>query len=259
MSVAVSDRAKMAWLGWLATILTSLSFFPALEDKSYIFQAAFFTAIVVGVGTALRAIRAPTAVVCLVELLVLGELLLLRFGDELRFGLVPTRATIEGLGDSLREGIDVAQKFAAPAPTNEGLLLMVLAVIGVAVIAVDTIAVGLRRVPLSGLPLLALYTIPVTILPKGLSFIVFVPGAATYVAMLMSDERDRLAHWGRLVSRNARRGAVAPRHDGADGGRATRLGHRADCRRHHPDPAARRSRARSSTPDAATGSAMATG
>jgi transglutaminase-like putative cysteine protease len=203
VSAAVSDRVKMAWLAWLASVLTALSFFPALEQKTYIFQAAFFTAIVVGVGTALRAVRAPALVVCLVELVALAELMLLRFGDSLRFGLLPTRDTIGGLGDSLREGIDVAQKFSAPAPTNEGLLMMVLVVIGVAAVAVDTIAVGLRRVPLSGLPLLALYTIPVTILPKGLSFVVFVPGAATYVAMLMADERDRLAHWGRLVSRNA--------------------------------------------------------
>jgi transglutaminase-like putative cysteine protease len=202
MSGTVSDRVRMAWLAWLATVLTALSFFPALEQKTYIFQAAFFTAIVIGIGTALRAVRAPALVVCLVELVVLVELMLLRFGDSLRLGLLPTRATIDGLGDSLREGIDVAQKFAAPAPTNEGLLMMVLVVIGIAAVAVDTIAVGLRRVPLSGLPLLALYTIPVTILPKGLSFVVFVPGAATYVAMLMADERDRLAHWGRLVSRN---------------------------------------------------------
>jgi transglutaminase-like putative cysteine protease len=203
VSAVISDRVKMASLGWLATVLTSLSFFPALEQKSYLFQGAFFTAIVIGVGTALRALRAPAVVVCLVELLVLAELLLLRFGTDLRFGLLPTGATIDGIGDSVREGVDVAQKFAAPAPTNEGLLLMVLTVIALAAIAVDTIAVGLRRVPLSGLPLLALYTIPVTILPKGLSFIVFVPGAATYIAMLMADERDRLAHWGRLVSRNA--------------------------------------------------------
>jgi transglutaminase-like putative cysteine protease len=202
MSATVSDRVRIAWLAWLATVLTALSFFPALEQKTYIFQAAFFTAIVIGIGTALRAVRAPALVVCLVELVVLVELMLLRFGDSLRLGLLPTRATIDGLGDSLREGIDVAQKFAAPAPTNEGLLMMVLVVIGLAAVAVDTIAVGLRRVPLSGLPLLALYTIPVTILPKGLSFVVFVPGAATYVAMLMADERDRLAHWGRLVSRN---------------------------------------------------------
>jgi transglutaminase-like putative cysteine protease len=202
MSTAVSDRVKMAALAWLATVLTALSFFPALEQKTYIFQAVFFTAIVVGVGTVLRAARAPALVVCVVELFVLAELMLLRFGESLRLGLLPTRATLDGLGDSLREGIDVAQKFAAPAPANEGLLMMVLVVIGVTAVAVDTIAVGLRRVPLSGLPLLALYTIPVTILPKGLSFLVFVPGAATYVAMLMADERDRLAHWGRLVSRN---------------------------------------------------------
>ena len=39
-------------------------------------------------------------------------------------------------------------------------------------------------------------------LPHGVSFLGFLPGAIGYIAMLMVDERDRLAHWGRLVARD---------------------------------------------------------
>ena len=59
MSTVVSERVRMAGLGWLATIATSLSFFPALADKDYLFIAALFNALVVLTGIGLRALRVP--------------------------------------------------------------------------------------------------------------------------------------------------------------------------------------------------------
>ena len=38
--------------------------------------------------------------------------------------------------------------------------------------------------------------------PTASRFLGFLPGAIGYIAMLMVDERDRLAHWGRLVARD---------------------------------------------------------
>jgi transglutaminase-like putative cysteine protease len=203
MTALWSERVKMSVLGWLATILTSLSFLPALEDKSYVIKAALLTAAVVGLGAVLRGLRTPAVVVFVAQLLVLVELLLLRYGDDFRWGLLPTEATLSGLEDLIRDGFDVAQRYAAPAPPNTGLMMMVLFAICLVAIVVDAIAVGLGRVPLSGLPLLALYTIPVAALPEGVPFYAFVPGAATYIAMLTADERDRLVHWGRLVRRSS--------------------------------------------------------
>ncbi|MEJ7690940.1 MAG: DUF3488 domain-containing protein [Nocardioidaceae bacterium] len=79
--------------------------------------------------------------------------------------------------------------------------LLVLFGIGVVAVLVDFFAAGVRRVPLTGLPLLILYTVPVTALPDGVPIYGFLPGAAAYIALLLADERDRLSHWGRLVSR----------------------------------------------------------
>lgn len=201
MTGAVSERVRMAGLGWLATIATALSFFPALENKDFLFISAMFSAVVVVAGIGLRALRAPTVLVVLGQALVLFELLLLRFGEDLKLGLVPTADTFAGIEAILRAGADIAQTYPAPAPESEGLLLMVVFAITLIGLLVDVIAVSLNRVPLAGLPLLALYTIPVAVLPDGVPFIAFIAGGAAYVAMLMADERDRLTHWGRLVSR----------------------------------------------------------
>ncbi len=197
----VSERVRMAGLGWLATLATSLSFFPALQDKGYLFLAAFFNGLVVLTGIGLRALRVPAFAVLAGQVVVLFELLLLKFGEGLRFGFLPGSTTFSGIEAILRSGADVAQTYPAPAPKSTGLLLMVVFAITLVGLLVDAIAVSLGRVPLAGLPLLAMYTIPVAVLPDGVPFLAFVAGGAAYVAMLMADERDRLTHWGRLVSR----------------------------------------------------------
>lgn len=196
-------RVRLAVFGWLATVLTSLAFFPALEDKTYVVKGAALAALAVGVGIACRAVRLPAIAVIAAQLLVLAEATLLSFGEAFAFGVVPTRATFAHLDDLLRRGFEVAQQYPAPAPSDPGLLLMVVFAIGIVAVAVDALALGLGRVPLAGLPLLALYTIPVAALPDGVPWFAFVPGAAAYIGMLTLDERDRLAHWGRLVSRDS--------------------------------------------------------
>lgn len=199
--MAVSERVRVAALGWLATVTTSLSFYPALAEKDFLLLGAFYAAVVVGTGVLLRSLRLPAFVVLLIQLLVLAEALLLHFGEDLRFGIVPTEATFAGIEEILRAGSDVAQQYSPPAPASPGLTLMVVFAVALTAIVVDAIAVGLGRVPLAGLPLLTLYTVPVAVLPSGVPVLAFVAGAAAYVAMVMADERDRLAHWGRLVSR----------------------------------------------------------
>ncbi len=196
------DRYRMAYLSWLATVLMSFAFLPALSEKGFVFAAAFFSGLVVLVGVGLRAARTPAPLVLLVQLVALVELLLIFYGDKMKFGLFPTSGTYDRLDTKLTAAMDVANKYAAPAPPSPGLTLMVVFYVALIAILVDFLAVTVHRVPLAGLPLLALYSVPVALLPHGVSFLGFLPGAIGFIAMLMVDERDRLAHWGRLVARD---------------------------------------------------------
>ncbi len=202
MSAALNERHRLALLGWAATVLTAFAFLPALTEKGFIFSAAFVAGLVVLVGVGLRAARAPALVILPVQLVALAEILLIGNGEKLKYGLIPTSQTIDRLDASIRSAMDIAEKYAAPAPPSPGLTLMVVFFVGLIAVLVDFIAVTLHRVPLAGLPLLALYSVPVAALPNGVPFLAFLPGAAGFIAMLMIDERDRLAHWGRLVARN---------------------------------------------------------
>jgi transglutaminase-like putative cysteine protease len=195
------QRYSVAFLGWLTTVAMSLSFLPALTDRRFVVVGALYSGLVVGTGVLLRLTRTPPLVVVAAQLVVLAETLLIGFGHHLRLGVLPTHKALTGISDSIHAGISISQRYAAPAPSNAGLLLMVVFVIALVALAVDALAVGIGRVPLAGLPLLALYTIPVAALPKGIPFLAFIPGAACFIALLTADERDRLAHWGRLVTR----------------------------------------------------------
>ncbi len=201
MSQRLGEHVRLSLLGWLATIATACCFLPTISNQSYLIQAAFLSGLLAAVGIGLRACRTPAVGVLLVQLALLIEVLVVAFGDKLKYLLLPTPGTVDGLRADISAGLEVAQKFAAPTPKSAGLTLLVLFGIGVVGVLVDFFAAGVRRVQLTGLPLLILYTVPVTALPDGVPVYGFLPGAAAYIALLLADERDRLSHWGRLVSR----------------------------------------------------------
>ena len=55
---------------------------------------------------------------------------------------------------------------AVPVPDHDGLLLLTTLGVGSVAILVDLVAVGLRRPALAGLPMLAIYSVPVAVLPR---------------------------------------------------------------------------------------------
>ncbi len=203
MKKSAAEQHRLTFLVWLATVATSLAFLPALSQQRYALVGALVAAAVAVSGTLLRLVRIPAVVVLTAQLVVIVELLFLGYGRHLRFGVVPTKASFETLSRQLEKGMQVAQEYAAPAPASVGLLLMVVFFIAAMAAVADFLAVGLRRVPLAGLPLLALYTVPVAAVVDGVPFYGFLPGAVGYLALLMADERDRLTHWGKQVTRTA--------------------------------------------------------
>ncbi len=203
MKESFAETSKISFLGWLATVGTSLCFLPTTTNQSYVFTGAFVSGIVVLAGVGLRWARTPAVGVLAIQLVLLVEVLLLGFGEKLKFGIFPTTATFAGIRDIIDSGMDVASRYAAPAPESAGLTLLVVLTIGIVAVLVDFFAAGIRRVPLAGLPLLTMYTVPVTALPDGIPVYGFLPGAIAFVALLLADERERLAHWGRLVTRTA--------------------------------------------------------
>ncbi|MGH3471428.1 MAG: transglutaminase TgpA family protein [Nocardioidaceae bacterium] len=201
MTAALNERHRLAFLGWLATVAGSLSFFPALANKDFLLFGAMLSALAVAIGVGLRQLRAPSLVAALVQLVVVVEILGLSYGGHAKFWVIPTAGSFDEISAKIRHGIDIANRFAAPTPETAGLTLLVVFLIAVVAVLVDYLVAGIGRVPLAGLPLLALYTVPAAALPHGIPALAFLPGAIAYIVLLMTAERDRLAHWGRFVAR----------------------------------------------------------
>jgi transglutaminase-like putative cysteine protease len=203
MTLSMAERHRLAVLGWLTTVATSLCLYTSMQQKRYVLIAALLSAVVVGIGMGLRQIRLPLALVTLVQILVPLWFLLVVYGHHAIAGIVPTPSTVTAVHHQVSAGIQVANHFTAPVPPSVGLTLVTVAFVVLIAIAVDLLAAGLGNAPIAGLPLLAMYVVPVASLPNGVPWLGFLPGAIAFVALLLLAERDRLAHWGRRVARAA--------------------------------------------------------
>ncbi|MDX6297580.1 MAG: hypothetical protein QOI51_1437, partial [Nocardioidaceae bacterium] len=202
MTLSLAERHRQALLGGLATVATSLSLFPALQQKHYFIIGIGLTLVVVGIGMLVRQLHLPTVVAPVVQVVVVSELLLLVYGGYSKYGFIPTAKTFSTISRIISAGMDIANRYAAPVPRSPGLMLMTVGFIALVAIVVDLLAAGIGRAPLAGLALLALYSVPVAALPKGVPALAFIPGAAAFLVLLMVSERERLAHWGRHVARS---------------------------------------------------------
>ena len=188
--------------GIVATLGTALAIAPLVESTAWLGTAAIAVIAVAGTGAALRAMRIPAAVHPIAEILVLVEILTLAFAREVAaFGFLPGPVALEQLRDIARSGSEAAQFYAAPAPAEPGVALLVVAGIGAIAMAVDVIGVSLRLPALAGGALLALYAVPAAILRGGLDWWLLPIGAAGWLALLAADTADQARAWGPALRR----------------------------------------------------------
>ncbi len=188
----------------VACVLASTVLLPLFTGTLWfaIAAGAVITVAATGALTRLRTLPVP---VCLAAS-VAGLVLYLNLIFEVRHSLllvIPTPASLARLWDLMGTGMHDANRYAPPAPSLPGLLLLAAGGVGITAVLADLIAVRLRSAALAGLPLLLLFTVPVTMNASHDQFttgVVFCLGAAGYLAMLSADGRERIRVWGRLVS-----------------------------------------------------------
>jgi transglutaminase-like putative cysteine protease len=188
----------------VAVVLVSTVLFPAFQGSGWFYEGVGAVLAVAGAATLSR-LRTLPVVVCLLISLI-GLLLYLNLVFEAGrsiIGFIPSSASMTALGELTRVGFDDASKYAAPAPTTSGLVLLSTAGIGLTAVLTDLIAVRLRSAAMAGLPLLVLFTVPVAINQnRGPVTIIVIFALATsgYLALLSADGRERIRVWGRLIS-----------------------------------------------------------
>lgn len=196
----MSGHVRLSVAAWVATVLGSMVLVPVF-DGPYLIISAFICAAVTGAGVLLQHLRAPRALVPLVQLLVLAEGLSLGFlSDTLRFGLIPWRETVVEFNGQLVDAMSAINRYSAPLPPEPHLTVFAASVVGLTGLVIHLIAVQFRQAAWSGLLLLMMYTVPAATVHGGLSGWWFIPPATGYIVLLSAEGRSRLTRWGRRIS-----------------------------------------------------------
>jgi transglutaminase-like putative cysteine protease len=145
-------------------------------------------------GVVLRAAPVPRRVGVLVHVLLVALLVWLLLGGS---PIHPFSST-SAIADRMADAWTSAQNYSPPIPASvPGIAPLMIPCGALALIAVDILACWMRRVPLAGLPLLAVYCIPISVIGDGVSWVVFLLGAAGFLLMMFLHESAHITRWGR--------------------------------------------------------------
>uniref|UniRef100_UPI00140B71FC transglutaminase TgpA family protein n=1 Tax=Streptomyces sp. YIM 98790 TaxID=2689077 RepID=UPI00140B71FC len=195
-------RIKIAIAAWAASLAAACALLPLVEGSGWMVRTALLLAAVSGTGVLVRWRGAGGGLTLVCQSAVVVFLVTLVTAPEDAFlGLVPTPETVGTLGELFAAGAEDVRTYTAPAPLTDGIALILLTGVLVCGLMVDLLAVTLRSAAPAGLPLLALYSVAAGVSESGASWPYFLLAAAGFMAMLLSESRDRVSHWGRVLGR----------------------------------------------------------
>jgi transglutaminase-like putative cysteine protease len=201
----MTRRHSLALVAGAATILAAMPLVSVFDTSTWLIYTVVGVALVVGTAMLVRTLRGPAWAQVLAMLAVLLLYLTWAFpsGGEIA-AIIPTGETFANFGKLLSTaGTDIRDQ-AVPVPDRDGLLLLTTGGVVFVAILVDLFAVALRRPALAGLPMLAIYSVPVAVLPKGVNIFSFCFAAAGFLWLLVSDSVDRVRRFGRRFSGEGR-------------------------------------------------------
>ncbi|MEV5679893.1 DUF3488 and transglutaminase-like domain-containing protein [Streptomyces sp. NPDC052179] len=208
----MSGRTRLALCAFAATLMAAGALLPLVESAGWLPQAVVLLAIQGGAGAFARRMTPARSLTVAAQALVTLLVLTVVFArDHALFGVLPGPEAVERLGALLTAGADDVGTYSIPAPTTDGIRLLLIGGVLLIGLAVDALAVTFRSAAPAGLPLLALYSVAAGLADGGASWLWFLLAACGYLLLLLAEGRDRLSQWGRVF------GGVARSSDGLAG------------------------------------------
>ncbi len=183
-------------VGGLVVLAGSLALAPLLDGGWWLGRTAVVVAVIVLTGALSRTLRLMAPLQPLAQFAaLLGTLVLLFARDEALWGFLPGPAAMSRLRDLAAQGREYADATQAPAGPDVGLLLLIVAGIGLTALVVDTLAAGLDLPGMTVLPVGALFVVPWAVNRGSLPGWAFVVVALGWLALVAAMQRDRTAAW----------------------------------------------------------------
>ncbi len=189
-------RWHVGAIGGLVVLLGSLCMQPLLDGAWWMARSIVVVGIIVLVGGMSRALRWPAPLQPLLQFgALLASLVLLFARDEARWGLLPGPGALSRLRDLAAQGRDYSIATVPPAGPDEGLLLLIVAGIGLAALVVDTLGAGLDLPGMTLVPLAALFAVPWLVDRGSAPWWTFPLVALGWLALVSALQRDRTWRW----------------------------------------------------------------
>jgi hypothetical protein len=183
-------------VGGIAVLMGSLCMQPLLDGAWWVIRTVVVVVIIVGVGGIARALRMPAPLIPLLQFAALIVSLALLFArDEARWGLLPGPASLARLRELATQGRDYSMATVPPAGADPGLLLLIVAGIGLAALVVDTLGAGLDLPGMTLIPLAALFAVPWLVNRGSAPWWAFPLVALGWLALLSALQRERASRW----------------------------------------------------------------
>jgi len=200
--------ALSSLLTWAAVWLALLSWRSFTADPpAYLMPSALVGAVIVGVGAAAQALRLRTPLVLLAQLVIGGAA-----ADIAVFGNpVPlSGGAREHVVHVFDTAYDTVMQTDLPVRVGDGgIAPYLLFGAAAAFFLADLLANRLHHPPVAGLVLLAVFSVPFSVVGGGVSWWVFALTAAGFLGLLVLQQTERIAHWGRHLDDTATAGIAA--------------------------------------------------
>lgn len=133
-----------------------------------------------------RTMRAPSGLVFLAGVLVLGEVLSLRFlPSTMLFAVIPTGATVDGALDQLEQAARITSTQVVPVDGDGATLFVLCLAAGLVALLMDILIVNLRAPGFSGIGLLTLAITPAVLKPESVGVVGFLIAGIGYILVLI--------------------------------------------------------------------------
>ncbi len=202
----MTPQLRLTFVAGATSLLSTLALAPLFASGAWFPRTAFVVLLTVAACAVARHLGASRPLVPLAGAGALTFGTMVAFAsDKAWLGILPTAHTVERLAGLAVEGHRHINEYAAPITPTTGVVMLTAAGVGLVALAVDTLAVTFRQVALAGVPLIALYAVPASVTAEGIGWVAFAVGAGAYLTLLLTDARDRVGRWGRMLDQNGLR------------------------------------------------------
>ena len=183
-----------------ATMTSAIGLSRLIHPGAWV-AALLLVSLVIGLaGIGLRYLSVPRALVALIQVLIVLVLLTALFAHDTAIGgVLPGPGALRELAHRVSAGGSDLQNYSPPTPDTPDITALIAVCASVFALCVEIVAVTCRRPVLTGAPILAVYLIPATRQPGGLSWLAFACAATGYLVLVGTDGHERLGQWGRAV------------------------------------------------------------